>query len=56
MAYTVTMLAWGAIDFRKEITELDQMGNALWSLRWGTDYFMKAHTQPNVLWAQVKIN
>nr|ALG64929.1 glycoside hydrolase 9C1 [Populus tomentosa] len=53
MAYTVTMLAWGAIDFRKEITELDQMGNALWSLRWGTDYFMKAHTQPNVLWAQV---
>lgn len=53
MAYTVTMLAWGAIDFRKEITELDQMGNTLWSLRWGTDYFMKAHTQPNVLWAQV---
>ncbi|KAF9678685.1 hypothetical protein SADUNF_Sadunf07G0060700 [Salix dunnii] len=53
MAYTVTMLAWGAIDFRKEITELNQMGYALWSIGWGTDYFMKAHTQPNVLWAQV---
>uniref|UniRef100_A0A6N2LHE8 cellulase n=1 Tax=Salix viminalis TaxID=40686 RepID=A0A6N2LHE8_SALVM len=52
MAYTVTMLAWGAIDFRKELTDLDQMGYALWSIGWGTDYFMKAHTQPNVLWAQ----
>ena len=56
MAYTVTMLAWGAIDFRKELTDLDQMGYALWSIGWGTDYFMKAHTQPNVLWAQVRIN
>ncbi|KAJ6365888.1 hypothetical protein OIU77_002451 [Salix suchowensis] len=53
MAYTVTMLAWGAIDFRKELTDLDQMGHALWSIGWGTDYFMKAHTRPNVLWAQV---
>ncbi|KAJ6678148.1 ENDOGLUCANASE 5 [Salix viminalis] len=53
MAYTVTMLAWGAIDFRKELTDLDQMGYALWSIGWGTDYFMKAHTQPNVLWAQL---
>ncbi|OAY37446.1 endoglucanase 5 [Manihot esculenta] len=53
MAFSVTMLAWGAIDFRKEITALDQMGHTLWAIRWGTDYFMKAHTQPNVLWAQV---
>ncbi|KAF2321613.1 hypothetical protein GH714_000638 [Hevea brasiliensis] len=53
MAFSVTMLAWGAIDFRKEITALDQMGNTLWAIRWGTDYFIKAHTQPNVLWAQV---
>ncbi|KAL9420292.1 hypothetical protein AB3S75_037966 [Citrus x aurantiifolia] len=52
-AFTVTMLAWGTIEYRKEITELNQMGHALWAIRWGTDYFMKAHTQPNVLWAQV---
>ncbi|XP_059446817.1 endoglucanase 5-like [Corylus avellana] len=38
---------------RKEITELNQMGNTLWAIRWGTDYFMKAHPQPNVLWGQV---
>uniref|UniRef100_A0A166H7X1 cellulase n=1 Tax=Daucus carota subsp. sativus TaxID=79200 RepID=A0A166H7X1_DAUCS len=52
MAYSVTMLAWGVIEFRKEIMELDQMGNALAAIKWGADYFIKAHPQPNVLWAQ----
>ncbi|PON99421.1 Glycoside hydrolase [Trema orientale] len=53
MAFTTTMLSWGVIDFRKEITNLDQMGYTLWAIRWATDYFIKAHPQPNVLWAQV---
>ncbi|XP_004505716.1 endoglucanase 5 [Cicer arietinum] len=53
MAYSVTMLAWGAIEFSKEITDLNQMGHTLWAIKWGTDYFIKAHTQPNVLWGQV---
>ncbi|GMJ13011.1 glycosyl hydrolase 9C1 [Hibiscus trionum] len=53
MAFSVTMLAWGTIEYRKEITNLNQMGHTLWSIRWGTDYFIKAHTQPNVLWGQV---
>ncbi|KAJ1427633.1 Six-hairpin glycosidase superfamily [Sesbania bispinosa] len=53
MAFSVTMLAWGAIEFRKEITDLNQMEHTLWAIRWGTDYFIKAHTQPNVLWGQV---
>jgi len=54
MAYSVTMLAWGAIEFSKEITNLNQMGHTLWAIKWGTDYFVKAHTQPNVLWGQVR--
>ncbi|OMO89740.1 Glycoside hydrolase, family 9 [Corchorus olitorius] len=53
MAFSVTMLAWGTIEYRKEITNLNQMGHALWAIRWGTDYFIKAHPQPNVLWGQV---
>ncbi|CAN0909125.1 Endoglucanase 5 [Linum grandiflorum] len=53
MAFTVTMMAWGAIDFAKDIKSTSQMGNTLRAIRWGTDYFLKAHTQPNVLWAQV---
>ncbi|CAI0443963.1 unnamed protein product [Linum tenue] len=53
MAFSVTMMAWGAIDFNKEITSANQMSNTLAAIRWGTDYFVKAHPQPNVLWAQV---
>ncbi|TXG56902.1 hypothetical protein EZV62_018215 [Acer yangbiense] len=53
MAYTTTMLAWGVVDYRKEITDLDQMGYTLWAIRWATDYFIKAHPQPDVLWGQV---
>ncbi|CAN0909117.1 Endoglucanase 5 [Linum grandiflorum] len=53
MAFTVTMMAWGAIDFAKDMKSTSQMGNTMRAIRWGTDYFLKAHTQPNVLWAQV---
>ncbi|GAB2233582.1 hypothetical protein Droror1_Dr00002808 [Drosera rotundifolia] len=53
MAFAVTMLSWAAVDFGKELSEANQIGNALWSIRWGTDYFLKAHTHPNLLWAQV---
>ncbi|KAI3421653.1 Endoglucanase [Psidium guajava] len=53
MAFSITMLAWGAAEFRKEITSLNQMDHALRAVRWGTDYILKAHPQPDVLWAQV---
>ncbi|CAN6675247.1 unnamed protein product [Malus baccata var. baccata] len=53
MAFTVTMLSWGAVEYRKEISDLAQLGQTLRAIRWGTDYFMKAHPQPNVLWGQV---
>jgi len=53
MAFTVTMLSWAAVDFSKDIIAANQMANALSAIKWGTDYFVKAHTHPNVLWAQV---
>ncbi|KAJ4973930.1 hypothetical protein NE237_007104 [Protea cynaroides] len=53
MAFTITMLSWGAVDFNNEITAANQLGNTLDSIRWGTDYLIKAHTQLNVLWGQV---
>ncbi|KAJ8429019.1 hypothetical protein Cgig2_014998 [Carnegiea gigantea] len=53
MAFTVTMLSWAAVDFSKDIIAANQMGSTLSAIRWGTDYFLKAHTHPNVLWAQV---
>lgn len=53
MAFAVTMLSWAAVDNRKELSSSNQMQQTLWSIRWGTDYFIKAHPQPNVLWGQV---
>lgn len=56
MAYTVTMLSWAATDFRKEMASLNQMGHNLEAIKWGTDYFIKAHTHPYVLWGQVQFS
>ena len=56
MAYTVTMLSWGVLEFEKEMVAADQLNRALDAIRWGTNYFLKAHTQPNVLWVQVKLH
>ncbi|KAE8664815.1 Endoglucanase 11 [Hibiscus syriacus] len=53
MAFTVTMLSWGVIEFRDQIADAGELEHALEAIKWGTDYFIKAHTSPNVLWAEV---
>ncbi|KAL5571221.1 hypothetical protein UlMin_020818 [Ulmus minor] len=53
MAFTVTMLSWGVIEFRREIASAGELKHAMEAIKWGTDYFIKAHTSPNVLWAEV---
>ncbi|KAL5548462.1 hypothetical protein UlMin_003693 [Ulmus minor] len=53
MAFTVTMLSWGVIEYGKEIAGAGEYAHALEAIKWGTDYFIKAHTHPNVLWAEV---
>ncbi|GER53156.1 endoglucanase 5 [Striga asiatica] len=53
MAFTVTMLSWAAIDFKKDLISLNQLGHTLEAIKWGTNYFIKANPQPYVLWAQV---
>lgn len=53
MAFTITMLSWGVIEYEEEIVGAGEFGHALEAIKWGTDYFVKAHTQPNVLWAEV---
>ncbi|KAK8694299.1 hypothetical protein V6N13_071853 [Hibiscus sabdariffa] len=53
MAFTVTMLSWGIIQFRDEIAIAGELEHATEAIKWGTDYFIKAHTGPNVLWAEV---
>ncbi|KAL3699707.1 hypothetical protein R1sor_017729 [Riccia sorocarpa] len=53
MAYTITTLAWGVIEYRSQLDQLGQLQYALDAVKWGTDYFIKAHPEPNVLWAEV---
>ncbi|GAV85881.1 Glyco_hydro_9 domain-containing protein, partial [Cephalotus follicularis] len=53
MAFTITMLSWGVIEYGDHIADAGEYNHALEAIKWGTDYFIKAHTNPNVLWAEV---
>lgn len=53
MAFTITMLAWSVMQYEDQIIGAEEFEHALEAIKWGTDYFIKAHSQPHVLWAQV---
>lgn len=53
MAFSATYLAWGAIEYRDAYTSAGQLDEIMDNLRWVNDYFIKAHSAPNVLWGQV---
>ncbi|RRT66192.1 hypothetical protein B296_00031206 [Ensete ventricosum] len=55
MAFTITMLSWSLVEYRDGVAAAGELKNALEAIKWGTDYFIKAHTRPNVFWAQVAI-
>ncbi|KAK1582550.1 hypothetical protein Q3G72_016165 [Acer saccharum] len=49
MAFTITMLSWSTVEFRSQLEAKKELSNALDAIKWGTDYFIKAHPQPDVL-------
>ncbi|TXG62443.1 hypothetical protein EZV62_009437 [Acer yangbiense] len=53
MAFTITMLSWSTIEFRSQLEAKKELSNALDAIKWGTDYFIKAHPQPDVLYGEV---
>lgn len=53
MAFTVTMLAWGALHYGNELAAAGELDNVRDAIRWGTDYFIKASSIDNELWVQV---
>jgi hypothetical protein len=53
MASALTMLAWGVAQYRDAYVQAGQLDEALATIRWGTDWLLKAHTAPNELWGQV---
>ncbi len=41
MAYTVTVVAWGVIDYEDAYVKAGELENVHKMIKWGTDYFLK---------------
>ncbi|MGC7094609.1 glycoside hydrolase family 9 protein [Amycolatopsis lurida] len=52
-AASMTMLAWGAVEETAAYQRSGQLGHLKSNLKWGTDWLLRAHPQPNVLYGQV---
>ncbi|CAG7881119.1 unnamed protein product [Brassica rapa] len=53
LAFTTTMLAWGSVEMASQFQAHNEHQNVLVALKWATDYLIKAHPEPNVLYGQV---
>jgi hypothetical protein len=53
MASSMTMLGWGAIQYRDAYQKSGQLPYIQDAIKWGTDYILKAHTAPNEFYGQV---
>lgn len=49
--FTATMLL--VMEYGAEIALAGELEHAVEAIKWGIDYFIKAHTSPNVLWVDV---
>ncbi len=47
------MLAWGGVEYPEAYTKTGQMQYLRENVKWATDYFIKAHPSPNVLYGQI---
>ncbi|CAL4978629.1 unnamed protein product [Urochloa decumbens] len=53
MAFTVTMMSWSVLEYGDQMAAAGELGHAMDAVKWGTDYFIKAHPEPNVLYGEV---
>ena len=53
MSYTTAVLAWSVIEDRASYEESGQLSYILDNIRWGNDYFIKCHPEPDVYYYQV---
>jgi hypothetical protein len=53
MASSLTLLAWGGIEYPAAYQGAGQKSALLNAVRWGTDWIIKAHPSANVLYGQV---
>ena len=55
MASSVTVLLWGALEFKGGYVLSGELDNMLDSVKWPLDYFIKCHTNANTFYGQVLI-
>ncbi|XP_019884179.2 endoglucanase 10 [Camponotus floridanus] len=53
MAFTTTVLAWGAISWPEAFNIANQLDEIRTTIKWATDYFIKCHVKENELYGQV---
>ena len=53
MAFTATVLSWSILEYGDHMDKVDQLEKAQDSLKWITDFLVKAHPDDNVLYIQV---
>ena len=53
LASALTLMAWGGIEYRGGYERAAQWSHLLDTIRWGTDWIMKAHASEDVFYAQV---
>ena len=53
MAFTITTVAWGLVEFTDAYQQSGEFDRALQMIKWGTDYFINAHPSKYEFYAQV---
>lgn len=53
MAFTVTSLAWGLLEFKDAYEAAGQLDYMYDCIQWPLDYLMKCHVAPHVFYGQV---
>lgn len=56
MAFTVTMMSWSIIEYGTQMAKSGELSHAMDAVKWGTDYFIKAHPEPYVLYGEVSLH
>jgi aryl-phospho-beta-D-glucosidase BglC (GH1 family) len=53
MTYSMSMLAWGVVQYRDAYAKSGQLQRMLDTIKWGTDWILKAHPSADVFFGQV---
>ncbi|GAT34732.1 cellulose binding domain-containing protein [Terrimicrobium sacchariphilum] len=53
LSSALSILSWGGLEYRAGYEKAGQWSALLDTVRWGTDWLIKAHVAPNELYAQV---